>query len=187
MRPPRHLSLSYSSQDWMVSAFSAVWSELPKLDAKPSSGLEEKKSFLVRAWVDEQINYHRNTSVQHQRRYDMLLYTGNSLFGLTLLVAFLHVFHIGPALMNTVLGFLAIIFPATAAALGAIRTHREYLRNAKRSGEMVRHLEELKKQIQIAQNPEQFFNLVREIEETMIHENEDWRIVVRFHELEPPA
>ena len=117
----------------------------------------------------------------------MLLYTGNSLFGLTLLVAFLHVFHIGPALMNTVLGFLAIIFPATAAALGAIRTHREYLRNAKRSGEMVRHLEELKKQIQTAQNPEQFFNLVREIEETMIHENEDWRIVVRFHELEPPA
>jgi len=187
MRPPRHLSLSYSSQDWMVSAFSAVWSELPKLDSSPSSGLEVQKAFLVRAWVDEQINYHRITSVQHQRRYNILLYAGNSLFGLTLLVAFFHVFHIGPALMNTVFGFLAITFPATAAALGAIRTHREYLRNAKRSGEMLRHLEELKKQMQTAQNPEQFFCLVREIEETMIHENEDWRVVVRFHELEPPA
>lgn len=187
LRPPRHLSLSYSSQDWMVSAFSAVWSELPTLGANPSSELEVQKAFMMRAWIDEQIAYHSKMSVQHQHRYNMLLYAGNSLFGLTLLVAFFHVFHIGPALVNTVFGFLAIIFPATAAALGAIRTHREYLRNAKRSGEMVRHLEELKKQMQTAENPEQFFRLVREIEETMLHENEDWRIVVRFHELEPPA
>lgn len=187
MRPPRHLSLSYSSQDWMVSAFSAVWSALPNLDTSPASELEVKKAFFVQAWVDGQIDYHRKTSRVHQRRYERLLYAGNSLFGLTLVAALFHVFHVGPKYANTLFGFLAIVFPATAAALGAIRNHREYLRNAKRSGEMVRHLEELKKQIQAAHSSEEFFQLVREVEVTMLHENEDWRVVVRFHELEPPA
>jgi hypothetical protein len=187
MRPPRHLSLSYSAQDWMVSAFSTVWSELPKPDHSPSLEFTELKAFLVRAWIDVQIDYHRKSSEQHQHRYKILLHTGNFLFGLTLLTAFFHVFHLGPAVLNTLFGFLSIVFPTTGAALGAIRTHREYLRNAKRSGEMVRHLEELKKQAKSAQRKEQFFLLVREIEETMLHENEDWRVVVRFHELEPPA
>jgi hypothetical protein len=189
MRPPRHLSLSYSSQDWMVSAFSSVWSELQNQnnDANSTSNLTEQKAFLTCAWIDEQIDYHRKTRVQHHLRNHLLLYGGNVLFGLTLFMAFLHVFHVGSELWNKIFGFMAIVCPAAAAALGAIRTHREYLRNAKRSGEMVRHLEELKIQLQKAQNPEQFYRCVREIEETMLHENEDWRIVVRFHELEPPA
>jgi hypothetical protein len=38
-----------------------------------------------------------------------------------------------------------------------------------------------------ARTPEELASLVRETEETMLHENEDWRVVVRFHELEPLA
>jgi hypothetical protein len=38
-----------------------------------------------------------------------------------------------------------------------------------------------------ADSPERFPPLVREAEEIMLHENEDWRVVVRFHELEPKA
>ena len=149
--------------------------------------LEELKTLLVNNWVDEQIRYHRHTHRRHLRRYKRLLYAGNTLFGLTLLVALLHVFHVGTELMSHVFAFLAIMFPSVAAALGAVRTHREYLRNAKRSEEMVRHLEELRKKIETTQNTERFYQVVREIEETMLHENEDWRVVVRFHELEPAA
>ncbi|GAG20776.1 unnamed protein product [marine sediment metagenome] len=101
--------------------------------------------------------------------------------------ALLHVLNVGSDLFHHVLTFMAIVFPAVAGAFGAIRIHREYLRNAKRSAEMVRHLEEIKEQMMIAQNLESFLPLVREAEETMLHENEDWRVVVRFHELELPA
>ena len=187
LRPPRHLSLSYSSQDWMVAAFSSVWSQLPKMKTLQPQELEDLKTLLANNWIDEQIRYHRHTHRRHHLRYLRLLYAGNILFGLTLLVALLHVFHVGSELMSHVFAFLAIMFPSVAAALGAVRTHREYLRNSKRSQEMVRHLEELRKKIEPTQNIEQFYQVVREIEETMLHENEDWRIVVRFHELEPAA
>ena len=59
--------------------------------------------------------------------------------------------------------------------------------NSCRNTEMVRHLKEIREQIMIAQNPESFLPRVREAEETMLHGNEGWCVVMRFHELEPPA
>ena len=187
LRPPRHLSLSYSAQDWMVTAFSSVWSQLSPMKTLQPQEIEDLKTFLTSSWVEEQIRYHSHAHQRHQRRHLRLLFAGNTLFALTLLVALLHVFHVGTELVSHVFAFLAIMFPSIAAALGAIRTHREYLRNSKRSQEMVRHLGELKDKIDTTQSIEQFYQTVREIEETMLHENEDWRVVVRFHELEPAA
>jgi nucleoside 2-deoxyribosyltransferase len=187
LRPPRHLSLSYTPQDWMVAAFSSVWSQLPRLHSPGASGFEGVRKFLLAAWIDDQIRYHKDRSERHQRRHRRLLYGGNVLFGFTFVAATLHVLHVVPDLYNHVLAFMAIIFPAFAGALGAIRTHREYRRNAKRSSEMVQHLQELREKMVSVQNPEGFISVVHEVEETLLHENEDWRVVVRFHELEPPA
>lgn len=187
LRPPRHLSLSYSSQDWMVSAFSSFWSQIPPLHELGLSKFEGLRKFILEAWINDQILYHQKTSKRHWGRHRRMMYAGNILFGLTLIAAVLHILHTGPDLLNRLFLFMAIVFPALAGALGAIRTHREYLRNAMRSTEMVRHLEELKEQMIEAKTIENFLHLVREAEETMLHENEDWRVVVRFHELEPPA
>jgi hypothetical protein len=108
-----------------------------------------------------------------------------SLFGLTVVVAIFHVVGFGSHLIGTTFAFMAIIFPATAASVTAIRTHRDYLRNSMRSAEMVRHLKELKEKMVQVQDPDGFLALVKETEETMLHENEDWRVVVRFHRIEP--
>jgi len=187
LRPQRHLSLSYSSQDWMVAAFSSIWSQLPRLRGPDSSGFKDLKKFLLVAWIDDQIRYHNDKSKRHQRRYRRMSLAGNILFGFTFIAALLHVLQVGPDLFHRLFALMAVVFPAIAMAFGAIRTHREYLRNAKRSTEMVRHLEEIKEQMRTAQNLESFLTLVCEVEETMLHENEDWRVVVRFHELELPA
>jgi hypothetical protein len=101
--------------------------------------------------------------------------------------AVLHVSHVGPDIVHRSFALIGIAFPAIAGALAAIRTHREYLRNAKRSSEMQRHLEELRGQMVEAESLESFQPLVREAEETMLHENEDWRVAVRFHILETPV
>jgi len=50
---------------------------------------------------------------------------------------------------------------------------------------MVRHLKELKDKVVQVQDYDGFLGLVKETEETMLHENEDWRVVVGVHRIEP--
>jgi len=52
---------------------------------------------------------------------------------------------------------------------------------------MARHLRELKDRMFHTKNHEEFFEVVKETEETMLHENADWRVVVRFHKIEVPV
>ena len=187
LRPPRHLSLSYSSNDWMVAAFLSVWSRRPRSQERGSISTKGLTDFLCEAWIEDQIRYHENTSRRHYRRHQRMFLASNVLFGLTLVAALLHVVHIGPQLLHSILALLAIACPAAAGGTTAIRTHRDYLRNSMRSAEMVRHLKELEDRITRAEDRETLLRLVAEIEQTMLHENEDWRVVVRFHIPELPA
>jgi hypothetical protein len=79
---------------------------------------------------------------------------------------------------------LGIVLPAAAGATGAYQTQREYGRSAKRSQEMVSHIEELKGQMISANDFEGFAALASEAEETMLHENQDWRVLVLFRPIE---
>ena len=97
------------------------------------------------------------------------------------------VVHVAPPLLDSTLALMAIAFPTAGASITAIRTHKDYLRNSMRSAEMVRHLKELKDRIMRVEGRESFLRLVGEVEQTMLHENEDWRVVVRFHIPELPA
>lgn len=187
LRLPRYLSLSYSSKDWMIAAFMSFWSRLPRPGTAGRVDFSNLRAFILDAWVDDQIGYYKSTSRRHGRRHARLAWIGNSLFGLTFAAALFHFLGLGGEFLGRVLLFVAIVSPAVAGALGAIRTHREYFRNAQRSQEMARHLEEIKVKMAKAQDMDAFIPLVHEAEEVMLHENADWRVVVRFHELEPPA
>ena len=109
------------------------------------------------------------------------------LFGLTIGAVLGHIVGTGHHLLETIFVFMAVVFPAVASGMTGIRTHRDYLRSSMRSAEMVRHLEELKEKVNLAQDYDSFLELLREAEETMLHENEDWRVVVRFHIPEVPT
>jgi hypothetical protein len=89
--------------------------------------------------------------------------------------------------LNLVFTWLAIVLPALAAAVSAIRNQREHEKISRRSGEMVHHLEELKNGMSEAADRDTFLEWVREADETMLYENEDWRVVVRFRANEPLA
>jgi len=186
LRPPRHLSLAYSSNDWMVNAFSSVWKRRPLLQ-ETATTIARLRDFLCSAWIGEQIRYHDETSKRHDHRHERLLLASNVLFGLTLIAAILHVISVGPHSFENFLGLMVIALPATAGSITAIRTHRDYLRNSMRSAEMVGHLKELQNQMMKTEDRETFFRLVTETEETMLHENEDWRVIVRFHIPELPV
>lgn len=187
LRPPRHLSLAYSSNDWMVTAFSSVWNQRPRLQGADSSSTQGVRDFLCDAWIEDQIRYHDDISKRHHGRHELMSRASNLLFGLTLFAALLHVIDIGPHLLESTLGLMIIALPAAAASITAIRTHRDYLRNSMRSAEMAGHLKDLRDQMMKVQDREGFLRLVTETEETMLHENEDWRVVVRFHIQELPV
>jgi hypothetical protein len=187
LRPPRHLSLAYSPKDWMVAAFSSVWRRKPRMPASDAASFEGVKQFLGEAWIEDQIRYHEATSRRHLARHQRMTTVSYILFGLTIGVVLLHVAKVGSHYVETVFAFLAVVFPAIAASITAVGTHRDYLRNSMRSSEMVRHLKELKDKMSRTQNRDEFFELVKETEETMLHENEDWRVMVRFHKTEVPV
>lgn len=187
MRPPRHLSLAYSPKDWMVTAFLSFWSKRPRLTNVDSSMFAGLRDFICESWIQDQINYHESTRKRHYKRHQNMTIASYVLFGLTILTAILHITNVGPRLIGTSFAFAAIVFPAIAASITAIRTHRDYLRNSMRSAEMVRHLGELKEKLVTAKDYNDFLELLKEAEETMLHENEDWRVVVRFHTQEVPV
>jgi hypothetical protein len=184
---PRQPSLAYSPRDWIVAAFNSVWCLLPGGKAGSSDSGVGLRQFLLAAWIEDQIRYHVATSRRHGRRYWRLALLGNILFVLTFVVAVLHTLPGMPAAGHSYLWFAAIVLPTFGGALGAVRTHREYRRNAKRSAEMARYLEDIAAKVRAVEDGSPLLELVQETEETMLRENEDWRVVVRFHELEPPA
>jgi uncharacterized membrane protein YoaK (UPF0700 family) len=185
LRPPRHLSLAYEPKDWMVLAFTSVWACRPRNRSTDAPLFQEVKSFLCEAWVNDQIRFHDATHRRHYRRHRSMTIAGYVLFSLTIVVAILHIVRVGPHLLESVFAFLAVVFPAIAATITAVRTHRDYLRTSMRSGEMARQLKELKERIDRVNGLDEFLPLIKEIEETMLHENEDWRVIVRFHIMEP--
>ena len=187
LRPPRHLSLSYSSKDWMVAAFSSVWSQRPRFQDSDSFTFEGLRHFLCEAWLEDQIRYHDGTRRRHYQRHHRMASASYVMFGLTICAVLLHIVNVGSHLLESILVFMAIVFPAIAASLTAIRTHRDYLRNSMRSAEMVRHLEELKGEMMLVQDYDSLRGLLKDTEETMLHENEDWRVMVRFHMPEVPG
>ena len=185
LRPPRHLSLAYSPKDWMVVAFLSVWSQRPRLPAPDTRLFEGLKQFLCNAWIEDQVRYHDGTRKRHSRRHQRMTTASYTLFGLTIAVVLFYVAGVGPHWLETIFAFLAVVFPAVAASITGIRTHRDYLRNSMRSAEMARHLHDLKNKMVHVHDYRGFLGLVKETEETMLHENEDWRVVVRFHTTEP--
>ncbi len=184
-RTPRYLSLAYSDRDWKILAYAAAWIKCPRLGPAEKIPLESLKAFLGNAWLEHQMLYHLKTQKRHRFRYRVMNVTSNLLFGLTICVIIVFIFLSDNLTAQNVLSLLAVIFPAFAATVSAIRIHRDYLRTSARSEEMARHLRELHEKLSRAQNTEEFIETITETEETMLHENEDWRVVMRFHQIDP--
>ena len=83
--------------------------------------------------------------------------------------------------------FLAIVLPGAGAALGGYRAHREYSRLAKRSAGMALELRELATRLDEVRDPESLGNVLREAEQLMLIEVQDWLMLMRFVPVEPPG
>ena len=113
--------------------------------------------------------------------------TGTALFAVTSLVAMANLIPDLPEWLVDPFSLVSIALPAVGASIAAIRGHQELHRNSLRAEEMVRHLTEIRGHIEAAPTTRSLLGALEEAEQTMVNENADWRVVVRFHELEPPS
>jgi len=191
-RRPRQLPLAFPAKAWMVAAFSTVWIQRPRFKIDDSVLSWELRDFIVRAWIDDQILYHKGISSRYYRRHQYMVLASFASFALTIIFVLLYVVlrelsGVSHGTFINASGLMASFLPAVAASITAIRTHRDYLRNSRLSAGMARYLEEMKVQTEKAKDHEDFLGLAKEIEETMQRENQDWRVEIRFHKPAVPG
>ena len=81
------------------------------------------------------------------------------------------------------MAFIALLFPAIAAALAGVEAHREHLRLEKRSANMGPQLERSNQQMVSATDPERFESLLQQVDEIMLRETQDWLMLMRYVEV----
>jgi hypothetical protein len=191
-RPPilvgRRGGLASETTEWMNLALTEIWAKLPRLHACTMGNCRLLGDFVVKAWLDEQIDFHEKTFERNHRRSRRFEKAGEVVFFLAMAVAISHFllpmafvrFH-ELAFANT-LTLLSLVLPALGATIGAIRSHREYKRLAMRSRKMAHELRELKKVFTLI-TPGKLEGLLRGTEQVMIEESRDWLALMTFAEL----
>lgn len=190
---PPHLSLSHTPNDWLNTAFEEILEKRPLEYCTIDFPFEPLKNFLISAWIDEQISFYAKNSAWNRNRFTLLSEAGDGLFTLTLILAAIHAmglveegFLIDSIDTSALLASLTIILPAIAGSLGAIRIKREYMRNSERYAHMVRHLSIIGNQIKRSGSHAELIRTLREANEVTLREQQDWRVVFRFREIETP-
>ena len=189
IQAPSHLGALGQADDWTLMAFNEIWQRLPVMKGCDSKLFPQLKEFIRQRWIEKQIEYHNIKSGKSRNKSRRLERGGLVIFSLALLAAALHLafYFLGNEWLEAPITFAAIVLPAVGAAIGGIRTHREYSRLAKRSENMVQSLTELKDNLDRATSTGEFEALLREIEQLMLIETQDWLMLMRFAKLETAA
>jgi putative Ca2+/H+ antiporter (TMEM165/GDT1 family) len=189
---PPHLSLSHSPNDWLARVFNEMLKKRPLEYCRIDLPFVPLRNFLLTAWIDDQISFYSRSSTWNRQRFHLLSEIGDLFFTVTLILAAVHALNlehgmtIGPVPVSGLLAAMTIIFPSVGAALSAIRVKREYLRNSERYAHMVRHLSVIGAQIKRCEDLTALIDILHEANEITLREQQDWRVVFRFRELEPP-
>jgi hypothetical protein len=182
---------------WTEMVFAEVWDRTPVMTGCTADLCQHASAFIKEAWVADQIKYHEGKAARSDRLSRRMETGGLVVFALAVAAPLLHLVLfkplgllggvVGPgdeAFLGALLTACALILPAVGAALGGIRTHREYSRLAKRSEDMVGGLQNLYDSFERVRTPKQLEMVVRETEELMLSEVRDWLSLTTFSVLE---
>lgn len=178
------------------------------LDAAPTVDLEADltglKKFLLNGLIDDQIDYHERNSKKKEKVLKAYEIAGTSLLVTTLLGAVLHAFGLGHhteiitqignhsetvahgtgVTYGHILVVLAVIFPASASALAAIKHGLALQKVVLRSSAIAQDLCTLRFGIENADNAAELSLVIQELEQYIAHENREWRAIVEHNEAE---
>ena len=187
---PPYMGMAHRSDDWMVKIFDEIWSGLPRMKGCAAEHCRTLIEYVHVRWIKDQMAYHRVKHTKAKRISRILEGSGLAVFFAAMAAAAAHLIFYSAqepqtTKLESLLIFSAIILPAVGAAIGGIRSHREYSRMEKRSKNMEVVLSELDERFLSIATPEALESLLRETEELMLRETQDWLMLMRFVELKP--
>jgi hypothetical protein len=171
-------------EPWYQRAFTEAWNERPHSEDAIDDE-EELRRFVVAAWLDHQIHYHRQTADHCAARHHRVTVTVTVLSAMALTVAILHFFQVGEGTdWPKWLTFLAIALPGFGAAVTGIREHRQYRLHGKRSARTADRLKRMRDQIETGVRDLSLRGLTAEAQTIIVEESFEWSGVQEFQELE---
>lgn len=190
---PPYMGIAHQADDWMVKAFHEIWNSLPVMSGCQSENIHHYRNFVQKRWIQDQINHHKRNQIKKKKISRLLERCGIGIFFVAMIVAITDaIFHLDshkahPSGIIHVLIFLAVVLPSVGAAIGGIRTHREYSRLERRSGNMEAVLSDFDERISRISTPGELEKFIKETDELMLRETQDWLMLMRFVELKPGA
>ncbi len=187
---PPHMSLAHRPNDWMVMAFEEIMATRPIRFCRLDTPYIQIKIFFQSAWITNRLRHYERAGNAARRGFTLLARIGMAIFSITLILAVLHATGIGhweteyPFRVPMLLAFFTITLPAVGSAIAALRLQREYLRNAEHYAHIVRNITAIKNQIQHAKNMKDLCEYLEEMNEVTLREQQDWRIIFRFRQVE---
>jgi hypothetical protein len=175
---------SLGKEPWFQRAFFEAWRERPALPGEPPPSAE-LTSFLVDAWLDDQVGYHEHAVHRFEAAYRRLNMVIFILFASTFVVGLLHSFQVVDGdTWTRLFVFLAVALPGFGAALTGVRDQRQYRRHAERSRSTASRLDALKRGLSGEATPQTAQRLAVQIHTIVESENLDWSGVIEFQDLE---
>jgi hypothetical protein len=189
---PPYMRIAHQPDDWMVKTFDEIWGSFPKMKGCQAEHCRNFIEYVHNHWIKDQMTHHRNKHTDVKKISQILEWSGLAIFFMAMAAALSHlIFYRDRGFQSTgvenLLIFCAIVLPAVGAAIGGIRSHREYSRMEKRSKNMEVVLGDLDERFISITTPEALESLLREAEELMLRETQDWLMLMRFVELKPAA
>jgi hypothetical protein len=178
-RGPRH---------WLAQAAEVLTRSVPVV-AIP---FEPLRGFIVSQWLEDQRHHHAGGAVRKARSAHRRHLLGFGLFGVTFLMAGLHLAGVGHPhgmpgqdwlRIDLWISFLAIVLPAWAGAVHAATSQLELERLAQRSEQMARALDRLVHRAERARSIEELREVCRYAAELMADENHEWWVLLSFQRL----
>jgi hypothetical protein len=163
-----------------LAGLEKVWAHTAAREPFQPQHRKNQKEFVTTSWIGKQISYHKIRSERCARLSRRLEWMGMIVFAAALLAAAIHAaplftghsMHLG--WQYTGLTLAAIVLPAAGAALGGLRSHREYSRLARISRGMTLALTDLGSRFTAAKGSEELTALLHEADNLMMRENQDW-------------
>jgi uncharacterized membrane protein YidH (DUF202 family) len=186
IRVPPFMGQAEHPDDWMVRVFNEIWNRMPPLIPCSEQNCTQLAAYVTEGWVREQIAFHRGKTKREGEKGARLRFYSKTLAWITVGAALGHLglgllsHHGAHKELEDLLTFIAISFPALAAALAALRSHREHARLERRSANMIPRLTQLASLVMVVGAPADFVEALREVEATMLQEAQDWLMLMRF-------
>jgi hypothetical protein len=180
---------AHSVNDWTVRVFDEIWNRLPKLSPCTQAQCGALSRYIGETWIGGQERYHATKQRDEKHSRERLERIGNIVLPATILAAMLHLAPVGfsglewDSWFHNALTMIALVFPPIAAALAGVLAFREHLRLEKRSANMVPQLRKLQAKMLSAHDPHRFAAVLRQMDEIMLRESQDWLMLMRDVEI----